>query len=113
MHKIGLPGRPSVVVVIGTKIAFYVSQSVAIGQNWFMRASNCSKGLTSATNLSACLWFIDHTHSIGATTHARAWRQVTIIARTGNFTEHGAVLLVLRISEKRESVLLKLSATRS
>ena len=38
-------------------------------KNWFVRASNCSKRLTSTTNhaffCSACQWFIDHTHSIG------------------------------------------------
>ena len=39
-------------------------------KNWFVRASNCSKRLTSVTNrvlffCLACLWFIDHTHSTG------------------------------------------------
>ena len=83
-----------VVVVVGTKIArsrvlgicacYKHNQSVDIGENWFVRASNCSKRLTSATNRAfsvqhACGLSTTHTPlaSAAATAHAQAqcWKR--------------------------------------
>ena len=73
-----------IVVVVGTKVSRSCvlgicvcckhNQSVDIGENWFVRTSNCLKRLTSATN---CAFSVQHAYGLSTTPTLLAFADAT------------------------------------